>query len=1018
MKHLQQSNKNWISFKQLFFIIITGILFSNGSIAQVVINEGTNRNYMTMPDEEQEYPDWIELYNAGIDTVHLLNYSLTDNENDPTKWVFPNIQLLPGEFRIVFCSGKDRRPISGFVNVINTGTFNAVVGWNTHTLTTPFYWDGVSNLLINTCSYSSTGYTTNSVFNQTATTYLSTVFSFQDGGDGVCYAGYGTPVYQRPNMMLNDVIVGTGTVQNSNTEYPAPYGNWYWGARNQMLILGSELIEAGLTAGDISSIAFDVAATDPNTVYDYIEIHMKLVSSGAVSSKFEPVNPNNYLHTNFKISESGETVFLYSPEQTLLSSLFVNCNNLDNSIGSYPDSAPSVFLFETPTPSATNNTSSIYSGYLLPPTISTASGFYNSPINVYISNPNLGPSSIHYSLDGNDPTTNSPLYDGTPVYIYDSKVLKVRIFANEVLPSPTIVSSYFFGVNHSTPVISVVTDNTNLYGETGIFDNWMDDWERAAYVEYFDSTQQLIFSQNTGMQVDGGWGGSRYYPQHSFRLELDDGVLGAGPIEYTLIPNRPNRTKYGKFYLRNGSNQFLIFPYKDACQVEAMAGETNAYHSAWRPVSVYINGSYFGLYELREKFDTEYFETMEGADPDSTDILSLSAWYGGALRAVAGNVDSFFVSYAAFNELNTNDTAYWDLADHYFDLTWYTDYIIGESWMGNNDWPWNNIKIYRSDKTDFRWRFCIIDLELSMAPNGWTDCYFDHIQFMLSQSTGIPYINIWLKSMQNERYRNYFINRFADIMNTSYKTDRILAIENNFYNQTVSEMPNEYARWGDPNNIEQQMIDFNNNHLTFQNQLSLRTEQVRNHIESNFSLPNQVDLTLNVYPEGAGKIHISTITPETYPWQGVYFNGVPVKIEAIAAEGYIFINWGNNGIITDTLNPVFLDTLNAETINFDAYFDYFTTAAKTVTQGVSNFSFFPNPALNKLYLINNTDHSPSNITFHIMDLSGKIITEGNLSNVNKESIIDIKSLPASLYLMQLFDSNGSVELMRFVKIAE
>ncbi len=99
----------------------------------------------------------------------------------------PVHSTFPGEFRIVFCSGKDRKPISGFVHVINTGTFNAVVGWNTHVLTTPFYWDGVSNLLINTCSYSSAGYTTNSVFNQTATTYLSTVFSFQDGGEGACY---------------------------------------------------------------------------------------------------------------------------------------------------------------------------------------------------------------------------------------------------------------------------------------------------------------------------------------------------------------------------------------------------------------------------------------------------------------------------------------------------------------------------------------------------------------------------------------------------------------------------------------------------------------------------------------------------------------------------------------------------------------------------------------------------------------------------------------------------------------
>jgi hypothetical protein len=1004
--------------KKLSFGIILWIIFCNGLFAQVVINEGSNRNYLTIADEDSEYPDWIELYNAGTDTVSLLNYSLTDNENNPAKWIFPNIQLLPGEFKIVFCSGKNRKPISGFVQVINTGTFNAVVGWNTHILTTPFAWDGVSNLLINTCSYSSTGYTTNSVFNQTATPFLSTVFSFLDGSEAACYAGYGTPVFQRPNMMLNGITVGTGTIQNSNTEYPAPYGNWYWSARNQMLVHASELIEAGLTAGEISSIAFDVAATDPNTIYDYIEIHVKLVSSNAVSSAFEPVNPNNYLHTNFKISESGETVYLYSPEQNLLSDLFVNCNNLDNSIGSNPDSSPMVFLFETASPSATNNLSNIYSGYLLAPVFSVPSGFYNLPVSVVIDNPNTVPSEIYYTLDGNDPTTNSAMYNGTPVNINNSKILKARIFSTEVLPSPIVVSTYFFGVNHSTPVISVVTDDENLYGPAGIFDNWWNDWERTAYVEYFDSTQQLIFSQNAGIQVDGGAGGSRSQPQHSFRVELDDGVLGAGTVDYLLIPNRPGRTKYGKFYLRNGSNQYLIFPYKDACQVEAMAGETNAYYSAWRPISVYINGSYFGLYELREKFDTEYFETIEDADPDLTDILSLSYWYGGALRAVAGNVDSFFISYAAFNELNPNDTGYWDLADQYFDLTWYTDYIIGESWMGNNDWPWNNIKIYRSDKTDFRWRFCIIDLELSMAPNGWTDCYFDHIQYMLSQSTGIPYINIWLKSMQNEQFRNYFINRFADVMNTAYHMNRISAIENNFYNQTVSEMPNEYARWGDPNNINQQMIDFNNNHLTFQSQLSLRTEQVRNHIQSNLSLPNQVDVTLNVYPDGAGKIQISTITPGAYPWQGVYFNGVPVKIEAIANEDYNFSHWGNNGLISDTLNAVFLNTLNAQEIAFEAYFEPIITSVSDYRHSTSNFSLFPNPASDNLYLTCNSENIPAYVTYQIIDLNGRIIKKGSLSNLEKESIIDINLIPASVYLLQLHNPNGSIELIRFVKLDE
>ena len=308
--------------------------------------------------------------------------------------------------------------------------------------------------------------------------------------------------------------------------------------------------------------------------------------------------------------------------------------------------------------------------------------------------------------------------------------------------------------------------------------------EKTAYVEYFDSARNIIFSQRAGIQIDGGWGGARANPQHSFRVELDDAVLGDGPVDYQLIPDKPNRARYSRFYLRNGSNQYLVYPYKDACQVRIMGSGTNNYYSAWRPVSVYINGNYFGLYELREKFDAEYYETLEGADPAQTDILTLSAWYNFVLRAVEGSVDPFYEDLAAFTLLDPADTSFWDSADQHFDLAWYTDYIIGESWMGNTDWPWNNIKIYRSDKSGYRWRFCLIDQELAMLPNGWTDCYFDHIQYMMTFDPANPYISIWQKSMLNDRFRNYFVNRFADVMNTAYKLDRISAVENSMFFQT------------------------------------------------------------------------------------------------------------------------------------------------------------------------------------------------------------------------------------------
>jgi hypothetical protein len=975
----------------LLFVLFYSIPTAFG---QLTINEGSNKNYSTIVDEDGDFPDWIELYNSGIDTVQLYNYALTDDPAIPNKWTLPNINMLPGEYKVVFCSDKNRKPISGFVNVLNEINYNPSIGWNNHNLSTPFIWDGVSSIVLNSCSYSSTGYTTNSVFNQSNTPYFSTVFNFQDGSPNICQAGYGTKSTLRPNIKFNTIVIGNATQQNSPYDYPAPYGNWYWAAKNQMIFPASELAAAGLSAGPINSIAFDVASTDPNTFYDYIDFSMKLVSHSEVTTAFEIVDTNLRLHTNFKIDSNGETVYLFSPSQQLVSSLFVNCAQVDNSTGSFPDASANIVLFSTGTPANTNNLSQPFNSYLLPPTISVPSGIYNASITVNLSNPNGPGSLIRYTLNGDDPDSNSTLYNGNPIQVFYSGVLKAKAFSLNELPSTTAVSSYLFGINHVTPILSVVTDQENLYGPNGIFTNWQFDWEKAAYVEYFDTAQQLIFSQHAGMQVDGGLGGSRSHPQHSFRVELDDPVLGEGPINHLVIPNRPFRTKYSKLYLRNGSNYYLTLPYKDAAHLEGMAAETNNYYSAWRPISVYINGAYFGLYELREKFDTEYFEEIENADGDSLDLLSLSAWQGYLLRAVEGSVDSFYTSYDAFNNLNPLDTGYWNDADHYFDMKCYNDYIIAETWAGNVDWPGNNIKIYRSNMSDFRWRFCLIDLEGSLGPFGFSTAYDDHIAYVLGADPNNPFINVFLQSIQNPKFKNYFINRYADLMNTSYKYDRLSAVANSFFNQTVIEMPKEYARWGDPNNINGQMSAFIDNHQTFLSELSVRTEQVRNHIQNNFSLTSQVDVTLDVYPAGSGKIKISTIIPTTLPWTGVYFNGNPVEITAIPNIGYEFAYWDTNAIFN------MIDTNISVVLNIST-----STLFKAV---FTPSSIFGNIAISELnYNSDSTRNSSNWIEFHNygnspLNISGWHFTDSTLFN---DYIFPLNTnIPAGGYLVLVEDT--------------
>jgi hypothetical protein len=386
------------------------------------------------------------------------------------------------------------------------------------------------------------------------------------------------------------------------------------------------------------------------------------------------------------------------------------------------------------------------------------------------------------------------------------------------------------------------------------------------------------------------------------------------------------------------------------------------------------------------------------------------------LRAVEGSVDDFWDSYADFTSISVTDPDYWTKADSLFDQTYYTDYIISESWMGNVDWPGNNIKIYRSDKTNNRWRFATIDMELALLPNSWTDCNYNHINYMLGQPTSNPYINIWLQGIQNTTYKNYFINRFADVMNTSYDTTRLLAIEEDFFNQTVGEMPNEFARWGNPWDIPGQMTQFNNDHQTFRDEIRCRTAQVRNHIQGAFSLPQQVDVTLDVVPAWAGKIHISTIEPDTYPWNGIYFDGVPVKIEAIPTPGYSFSHWEYDPLISDTLNPVFNNLLAASSGVFRAHFDSTSIGIAEVAQAYGAFEVFPSPAQNALYVVNNNSVFKAGCMYEITDMDGRSLLAGNLSNYSKQSSLDIQSLTTGVYLIRIKSKEGALKNMRFVKL--
>jgi hypothetical protein len=341
--------------------------------------------------------------------------------------------------------------------------------------------------------------------------------------------------------------------------------------------------------------------------------------------------------------------------------------------------------------------------------------------------------------------------------------------------------------------------------------------------------------------------------------------------------------------------------------------------------------------------------------------------------------------------------------------------------MNNADWGIsNNIKIYRSDASQNRWRYCLMDLEFGLLPNpSGTDfsCQYDLLGVLKNSwqndYPGNPYLGVWWKGIQNDRFRNYFINRFADLMNSLYLPSRLLAIEESMFNRTVAEMPKEYQRWGDPFNVPGQMNGFYQNHLVFRDELACRPEKARNYLQSNFSLPQQVEVNLDVFPAEGGKIGISTLTPQEYPWNGVYFDGLPVKIEALPAPGFVFSHWEPNGLLADTSDALFHDTLKTVSANFRAHFVSALSVNKTLSQ---EGLVFPNPATDKLS-IRFASELPAvrKESIRVMDLPGREYRLPCVNSGKNQYTLDISGLQPGFYLIQAETAGGGLHSASFLK---
>jgi hypothetical protein len=254
-------------------------------------------------------------------------------------------------------------------------------------------------------------------------------------------------------------------------------------------------------------------------------------------------------HIGFKLSGGGEEIALFTPDSILLiDSIIFGPQTEDYSMGRQPDGGNIWNYFDVPTPGSSNPTSGLY-GVTPAPEFSTAGGFYEDDFSVELS-VDVESAIIYYTLDCSDPTEASAIYS-TPIFVEATTVIRARAFKEGWLAGPVATATYLFDSEYSLDVISLVTQNDNFWGSSGIYQNPYSGIEKPIHFEYFTQSGEPGFNINLGVKIHS----PDNRQQKSLRLYARS-QYGENEINYKLFDDL-DITTFKRLILRNGGNDGL-----------------------------------------------------------------------------------------------------------------------------------------------------------------------------------------------------------------------------------------------------------------------------------------------------------------------------------------------------------------------------------------------------------------------------------------------------------------------------
>lgn len=606
------------------------------------------------------------------------------------------------------------------------------------------------------------------------------------------------------------------------------------------------------------------------------------------------------------------------------------------------------------------------------PVVSPSAGFFTAPVQVSIAA--ASGDSVFYTLDGSVPDTASFLYsspllvndraDDTPVITWYSNisnnyapwnapvgpvqlvtVLRARtrrggewgaVATHTYIVHPEGVARY------SLPVVSLTTNKENLFDyNTGIYvlgryydqranpgaadaigtpANYTqrgDDWERPAHMELFEPGGLRGLAMDIGIRIHGG--GSRQFAQKSFRL-YSRSDYGTSRFRYRIFPNQ-ELENYNRLILRNSGQDWMKTMLRDGF-VQTLFADMPFETMAFRPSVLFLNGEFWGIANIRERYDRHYLSIKYGIPDTRIDYLSgnrsvvegSAAHYNAMMSYVAGGVTSSERFAYVQTQMDVDDFMYYNLANIF---------------VNNRDWPHNNIDFWRYNAPisldagpgrDGRWRWMMFDTDFSFA---WTDIhrettYLSHVRenSLVRVSRADHWSTQLLRSLlTNKNFEVDFINTYRDLVNSTLSATHVTGVLDSLSGLIAPHIQEHIERWGNSTHrwsMPKEVAEWYTNLEYIRRFANERAEQTDEHFKAKFNLGDLYTLHVSVNDTTMGHVRVHRLdiragTPGVgdfqYPegWTGRYFQGNRVNVTAVPRDGYRFVRWMNGQSVTDTV---------------------------------------------------------------------------------------------------------------------